>query len=146
MMAQETTDWLSKAVDMFPELEDRFEHANISPMSFWIELHLALKEAYERQPVKEGLIGRIYDYAAWCLEQPQTNSAETDLFTAVAVCLIEHLPESKAIAADLYRWMSVETFDGLESVFRYHLSEEQYITFRNDFMRKKRSYSGPARL
>ncbi|HZS27172.1 MAG TPA: hypothetical protein VFB76_08065 [Candidatus Angelobacter sp.] len=145
-MAIEPIDWLSKALDMFPELEDKFEYAHISPMSFWIELHLALLHAYEQQPSNDDLIGRIYDYAAWCFDQPQTNSAETDLSTAVACCLIEHLPLDRAVAEDLHRWMSAESFDGFESVFRYHLSEEQYITFRNDFMRRKRMYSGASRL
>ena len=145
-MAQEATDWLSKALDMFPELEEKFEYADISPMSFWIELHMALQDAYEQHPSNDDLISKIYDYAAWCFDQPQTNSAETDLSTAVACCLIEHLPLDRAIAEDLYRWMSAESFDGFENVFRYHLSDEQYIAFRNNFMRKKRAYSGPSRL
>src|SRR5215475_9585738 len=98
-MARDGLDWLSKAVDMFPELEEDFEQANVHPMSFWIELHVALVLAYERNPINEDLIGRIYDYAAWCFEQPETDSAETDLGTAVAVCLIEHLPLDKAVAA-----------------------------------------------
>lgn len=139
-------DWLSKALDMFPELEEKFEHANMTPMGFWIELCFALEEAYSSHPIKEDLIARIYDYAAWCFEQPQSNSAETDLSTTVALCLIEHLPENQAIAADLYRWMSVESFDDFENIFRYHLSEDQYITFRNGFMRKKKTFTGPSRL
>ena len=139
-------DWLSKAVDTFPELAEQFERAEIHPMAFWIELRLALDRAYQCAPINEDLIGRIYGYASWCFDQPETSSADTDLGTAVVVCFIEHLPETHAIAADLYRWMSVETFEGCESVFRYHLSEEQYQTFRNDFIRKKRSWSGPSFL
>jgi hypothetical protein len=139
-------NWLSKAVDTFPELADQFERADLHPMSFWIELRLALDKAYQCNPINEDLIGRIYGYASWCFDQPETDSAETDLGTAVVVCLIEHLPETQAVAADLYRWMSTETFEGFESVFRYHFSEEQYLTFRDDFMRKKRTYSGPSRL
>ncbi len=139
-------DWLSKALDMFPELSNDFELADISPMGFWIELRLALEEAYSHPPINENLIGRIYDYASWCLAQPETDSAETDLGTAVAVCLIEHLPQTAAVADDLHRWMSLESFYGFESVFRYHLSDQEYRAFREDFLRKKKAYSGPSRL
>ena len=109
-------DWLSKAVDTFPELAEQLEPAEIDPMAFWIELRLALDKAYQCAPINEDLIGRIYGYASWCFDQPETSSADTDLGTAVVVCFIEHLPETHAVAADLYRWMSVETFEGFESV------------------------------
>ena len=145
-MAIEQIDWLSKALEMFPELSGVFEHADISPMSFWIDIRFALEDAYSSQPINEDLIERIYDYASWCFDQPGTNSAETDLGTAVVVCLIEHLPGNRAVADDLYRWMSVETFDGFESAFRYLHSDEQYVAFRNNFMRKKRTFSGSCRL
>ncbi len=145
-MSIQQIDWLSKALEMFPERSWRFEALEIHPMSFWIELNCALVLAYEKRPIDEDLIGRIYDYASWCFDQPGTNSAETDLGTAVVVCFIEHLPERPAVADDLYRWMSIESFEGFESVFRYHLSEEQYIAFRNNFMRKKRTYSDSSHL
>lgn len=110
-------------------------------------MRFALEEAYSSHPIKEDLIARIYDYAAWCFEKPQSDSAETDLSTAVAVCLIEHLPEDQAVAADMYRWMSVESFDGFENLFRYHLdTEDAYRKFRDEFIEKKKSYSGPSRI
>ena len=40
----------------------------------------------------------------------------------------------------------METFEGFESVFRYHLPDEEYLKFRDDFIRKKKEYSGPSRL
>jgi hypothetical protein len=140
-------DWLAKALECFPELESDFGLIqDLSPMSVWIELGLALGEAYAAQPINEDMIGRIYDYAAWCLAQPQTEDALTDLPTAVAVCLIEHLPLNKRVAEDLHRWMSVESFKGFESLFRYHLSDEAYDPFRDEFMCKKRTYSRPSRV
>lgn len=140
------SDWLSKALEMFPELSKDFELAEISPMSFWIELRNAFQEAYSSQPINENLIGRIYDYASWCVAQPETNSVEDDLATAVAVCFIEHLPETPAVANDLYRWMSMDSFTGCESLFRYHLSDQEYKAFRLNFLNRKKSYSGPSHL
>ena len=139
-------DWLSKALEMFPELCSDFELAEISPMGFWIELRIALEDAYSDQPINEDLVSRIYDYASWCVNQLQTESAETDLPTAVAVCLIEHLPETPAVAGDLYRWMSVDTFMSCESLFRYHLTDPEYTAFRDNFLSKKKAYTGPSRL
>jgi hypothetical protein len=136
-MSSQQMDWLEKALDTFPEFTNKFEYAPLSPMGFWIELRIALEDAYRSDPINEDLIGRIYRYAAWCFDQPNTNSAETDLGTAVIVCLIEHLPEMPRVAGDLYHWMSLESFNGFESAFRYHLSGEQFSAFRNLFMQQR---------
>lgn len=140
-------DWLSKALDLFPELAVEFERAGIHPLSFWIELYFALVTAYEQQPTNDDLIGRIYDYAAWCFEQPETDDIETDISGATAFGLIEDIPLNPKVSADLHRWMSVESFLGFENLFRYHLdTETAYRKFRDEFMEKKRSYSGPSRI
>jgi hypothetical protein len=58
----------------------------------------------------------------------------------------ESLPLDHAVSEDLYRWLSMETFEGCENLFRYHLSDEEYRKFRYDFVRKKKDYPGPSRL
>jgi hypothetical protein len=85
-------DCLSKALDMFPELAEDFERSDVNPGGFWIELDTALHFAYEDEPSKDDLIGRIYDYAAWCFAQPQSGDAETDLASATVVGCIENIP------------------------------------------------------
>jgi len=40
----------------------------------------------------------------------------------------------------------METFEGCENLLRYHLSDDEYQKFRDDFVRKKKDYSGPSRL
>jgi hypothetical protein len=59
-------DWLSKALDMFPELQGiLFEgHDQDNPTSLWIDLYSLLQSAYEEVPTNDDLIARIYDYAA----------------------------------------------------------------------------------
>jgi len=139
-------DWLAKALQLFPELEDEILENGQSPMDLWIGLHFALVQAYEKRSSNDDLIGRIYDYAAWCFRQPEAEHAETDVLTAVAVCLIEHIPTDKKVADDLHRWMSTESFLGFGSLFRYFLSNEEFRTFCDGFIRKKKTYSGPSRI
>jgi hypothetical protein len=43
--------------------------------------------------------------------------------------------------------MSVESFLGFENLFRYHLdTEDAYCRYRDEFMRKKQTYSDPSRI
>lgn len=115
-------------------------------MALWSDLYLKLENAYREQPINENLIGRIYDYAAWCLQQPQTKDRESDLPDAVAIGFIEDLPRDRRVAGDLYRWLSVETFEGCKVLFRYHLSEDEYQKLHREFLSRKKDYSGPTRL
>jgi len=112
----------------------------------WIDLHFELVKAYDASPPNEALIRGIYDFAAWCLAQPQTDDVSTDLPTAVAVAFIEHLPLDRPVARDLHRWMSLESFEGFESLFRYHLSDEEYRQFSRDFRSRKKPSDPPPRL
>jgi hypothetical protein len=105
-----------------------------------------LSRAYEGQPFNDDLIGRIYDYAAWCFAQPQRENAENDLSSATAVGLIEDIPLDRKVSEDLYRWMSIESFEGFENLFRYHLGEDEYRVFHDEFMLTKKTYSGPSRI
>jgi hypothetical protein len=138
--------WQAKALESFPRLEEEINRNEGGPLSLWGELYLALVKAYEEHPINEDLIGKIYDYAAWCFSQPQTDDVGTDLSSAAAVGLIESIPLDKRVSDDLYRWLSLETFVGCESLFRYHLSDEDYRKFSDEFIRKKKDYSGPSRL
>lgn len=141
-------DWLRKARELFPELQGwRFEgHDYSSPVDLWIDLVYLLSTAYLEQQVNDDLIGRIYDYAAWSFKQPDPGTAETDLSSATAGCLIETIPHDQNVSRDLYRWMSVESFEGFENVFRYMLSEAQFSKFKEEFLRMKHAYSGPSRI
>jgi hypothetical protein len=140
--------WLAKALEQVPELLDEtFQHHFYnSPADLWIDLFCLFASSYEEQSINDDLIGRIYDYAAWCFEQPETSDAETDLSDATAFGLIEDIPLDRKVSGDLYRWMSVESFLGFESLFRYHLDEDAYRKFCDEFMEKKKNYSAPSRI
>ena len=143
--------WLAKARIVFPELETLInENQNgpldPSPLDLWIDLFLELEKAYDTQPPNDDLIARIYDYAAWCFQQADMGDVDSDLSSAAAVGLIESIPLNKRVSDDLFRWMSQETFDGCEQLFRYHLSDLEYENFSSQFHRKKRTHSGPSHL
>lgn len=138
-------DWRAKALELFPDLRDLIQKQP-NAMSLWIELTITIGTAYAEDPVNEERVGRIYDYAVWCLKQPRTDSAETDLSTAVAVCFIEHIPLHQRVSDDLYRWMSVDSFDGFENLFRYYLDNDQYKKFSDEFHAKKKHFKGTPRL
>ena len=138
-------NWQTKALEYFPELRETIEDQlgrGIGIMGLWIELHTSLLAAYDAEPVDDEQIGRIYRYAAWCFSQPQIGTADTDPSSAAAVGLIEDLPLTQRVADDLHRWMSLESFEGCENLFRYHLDDEQYQKFAADFKRKKNSFTG----
>ncbi len=138
-------DWQAKALELFPDLRELIA-AQPNAMSLWIELTLAIETVYADNPVRDELIGRFYDYAVWCLKQPRTDSAETDIYTAVAVCFIEHIPLHQRVGGDLYRWMSAGSFHSFENLFRYHLDDEQFKKFAGEFHTKKKSFKGTPRL
>ena len=59
----------------FPELQGfSFEHhCHDTPVALWIDLFSLFTGAYENSPVNDDLISRVYDYAAWCFQQPKTE-------------------------------------------------------------------------
>jgi hypothetical protein len=137
--------WRAKAMECFPELTELIETES-QLGDLWIELHYRLIRAYDEQPINEDLIGRIYDYAKWSLSQAGTGDARTDPSSAAGVGFVENWPLDKNISNDLYRWVSTETFDSCEALFRYLLSDEEYEAFVSDFRRRKKNYHGPSRL
>lgn len=133
-------DWRKKAMEMFPELLSTIEESN-GPGALWIELYYELVKAYDDQPLNDIGIRKIYDYADWCLVQPQSDDMDLDdVSSSAAVGFVENLPLDKRISADLHRWMSAETFLGYENLFRYHLSEDEFKRFSAEFLRRRKLF------
>lgn len=78
--------------------------------------------------------------------QPHTDDAETDISSATAVGFIENPPLDKRVLEDLHGWVSLEAFQGCESLFRYHLSDAEYGRFSVEFLAKKEQFKGQSRL
>ena len=131
--------WREKAAEVLPELLEEITTAE-SPMNFWMEISLRLEDSYSLGTPNDDLIARIYKFAFWCLNQPQTNSPETDPSSAVAVSFIENIPLHPRTAEDAHRWLTIDDFEGFESLFRYHLEDDQYAKFRADFFTRKNKF------
>jgi hypothetical protein len=128
--------WRREALQRFPELISPINQSS-GISNLWDYLYSACEDAYEINPIDDNLIGRIYDYAARCFSQPETGNIETDLPNATAVGFIESLPLIRDLFADLYRWLSIECFEGFENLFKYHLPSEEYSEAHRDFLKKK---------
>ena len=112
-----------------PELVEEIAKATNS-MQLWIEIGFAFNDAYD-EPRNEDLIGRIYGFASWCVEQPRSEHAQDDLFqddlfTSVVVCFYEHIPLNKAAWVDVPRWFTEEEVRQNKEVFSYHSSAAEY--------------------
>jgi hypothetical protein len=137
-------NWQSKAVKSFPELESQITRNQGGLLGLWPDLYAALTAAYRETPINENLIRRIYEYAGWCFRQPEGEGPEGDLSNATAVGLIESLPLDQRVSDDLHRWMSVETFEGCEKLFRYHLTEDEFGKWHAAFVGKKKGVAAPS--
>jgi len=123
--------WKIEAERCFPELKEQFPDWK-NPYALWIELNNVFQNAYDSGD--EELIRRIYGYADWCLSQPRGETADDDLLSCVAVCFYEHIPLHKAARDDMPRWFKLAEFLGMESTFRYHLSDEEFEQLKRRFL------------
>ena len=137
--------WREKAIEMFPELDSRFE-ADDSPYDLWFELLEAFEKAYEKTPPDESLIRRIYQYSDWCCDQPRGKTPEDDLFTCVAVSFYEHIPLNPRARQDMPRWFRSEDLQGGSAgepnIFAYHLTADQFEELKR-FLDRERDRFDP---
>jgi hypothetical protein len=117
-------EWRSEALSRFPELRERADGLD-TPYMVWIELQTLFERAYQ-EPRNEDLIERIYDYSAWCVDQPGGKTATDDLGTCVCVCFYEHIPTCEEAVKDMPRWWSREDVVGMERIFSYLVGDEGY--------------------
>lgn len=110
--------WRRQALEVLPELRSCIDSAP-SPMSLWIELHLAFDSAFDGGD--SALVRRILDFAAWCFSErsgPLPNATST----AVACAFYEHLVTRKDYLPHLGAWLDPVQFHRLLPVFSYHLT------------------------
>ena len=123
---------------MFPEMADRVNEAE-TPYILWFFLCDAFESAYD-QPRNESLIERIYSYSDWCMDQPEGATAADDLATCVAVSFYEHIPTHPKARADMPRWFKLTDFLGMEKLFKYHLTHEEFEALKQYFIEHRTMY------
>jgi len=118
--------WLEEAKQRFPEFSTLFrENKCDTPYLLWFELRDQFHKAYE-PPENANLIQRIYDYADWCCDQPQGETAKDDLATCVAVSFFEHIPESERALEDMPNWFTLKDVTEMKAIFSYMIGSEGF--------------------
>lgn len=136
-----TPPWREAALEILPEFRSALQGPDIdNPYTFWFEVREAFESAYDESPPNESLIQRIYSYCDWCINAPRGQSAEDDLFTCVAVCFLEHIPEHPLSRADMPRWFTFEELVGSESIFSYMIGPEEFSKLKDYFSQNRKKY------
>ncbi len=106
-----------------------------TPMELWIELFGVFRE-WHREPIDTAAIGKIYEYAKWCLKGAPRGSGDagTDPSTAAWVCFYEHIAaEDNRLTRRLVgEFMTLDEVRDVKDAFTYHLGEEGFARFLNE--------------
>ena len=71
----------------------------------------------------------VFDFASWCI-----NHRSIDVRTAVALWFYEHLLDEPVAREGLPRWISLNDFEQLESVWKYNLGQPgELAVFQQEF-------------
>jgi len=89
-----------------PEIADAELCEPFDMYGLWLWLTSAFADAYTKVPPNDALIGRVYEYAKWCSNQPRGSCAENDLLTCVVACFDEELPRIELAMKDMPRWFT----------------------------------------
>jgi hypothetical protein len=119
-----STDWKTVALAVVPDLTGEIVKAE-TPYLLWIEFYHAFREAYNT-PRNDALIGQIYQYAKWCLDQPQGERYEDDVKTCVCLCFYQNIPLLPPARDELGKWLTPEDFSTLRFVLRFHCDGDTF--------------------
>lgn len=122
---QPRAPWRAAAFLLLPRLKPLIERSD-HPWALWLKLRSLHQAAYRAIPADEELIVGIFKYAFWSCSQKPGESAEDDLGTIVATSFFEHLPTDPRTLGDIPRWFLLEHIEHPNSVFRHHLSDDQW--------------------
>ena len=126
--------WRETALELLPELGEKITDPEIdTPYLLWFEIRDAFERAYDQSQLDDSLISRIYRYADWCAAAPRGDTAEDDLLTCTCVCFYEHVAQHPAARHDMPRWIPYQDFIASEQIFRYHLTEEEFVALKQHF-------------
>ena len=136
-MANES--WRREALEQFPELAERAERWE-TPYLLWFDLRDAFETEYRKPSRNEQLIRRIYEFAEWCVKQPQSSTAAGDLATCVSACFYEHIPQTAEALKEMPRWIPRSTVLQMKEIFTYHTGEggfQEILQAYDDAYQKK---------
>ena len=120
-----TDEWKIEAIKRFPEFSQETYDDWDNPHLCWVDLFPLFEEAY-KSPRNEELIRRIYDYAFWCIRQPQGKKSEDDLGSMIVVNFLEMIPTIEEARNDMPRWFTLDDVKSSEEVFSYMVGKEGF--------------------
>jgi hypothetical protein len=115
-----------------------------TPMRMWIELFYVFRD-WHRKPTDRLAIGKIYEYARWCIYDAPSGvgDAGTDPPTAAVVCFFEHIPHDPLTRPLIGEFMSPDEVRKLKAAFTYHIGEEGFDTLLREVRESRERTSKP---
>jgi len=118
-------DWKKEAIKRFPEFSVEDHERWDSPHIAWQDITIAFRDAY-KYPRNEDFIKRVYEYAHWCMRQPEGRSADDDLGSMTIVGFFEDVPTSEEAMKDMPRWFTLDQVIHMEETFSYMVGKEGF--------------------
>lgn len=114
--------WRRKAIELLPEHRHLAETAD-TPMFLWTELGLVFSKASQHQDIPT--LSKLFDYAQWCWKESRSD----DSINGALIGFYENIPSRKEDWWTVPRFIGTADFIGLEHVFRYFLTNDQFEQF-----------------
>ena len=118
--------WRRAAIKRIPTQRALVERSESVGM-LWVDLWLCFVDAH-REPVDEKTIRGVYDFAKWTCEEARND----EMATSTCCHFYEHLPTEPLVRAQLRKFMTRGEVSELSAIFKYHLSEEEYLRFMGE--------------
>ena len=115
--------WRRMALERFPELRHTLNDRSYSIYALFFDLLPMLRDAHHAE--SEEILRRIYDFAAWCL-----NQRAKDLSNAAAVAFYEHLFDRREDWTSVIPWLSGKVIADCWGLWEARLSDAEFGVLR----------------
>ncbi|HEY5892307.1 MAG TPA: hypothetical protein VIT91_03660 [Chthoniobacterales bacterium] len=122
--------WRRQAIEFLPEHKTLIEVCD-TPMFLWTELHSIFHKASEEENIP--LMRSLFGYARWCWHESRSRDTQT----AALIGFYENIPSDRNHWWAVAVFVSRPDFAGLEQIFRYFLSDEQYEEFKTYYFENR---------
>lgn len=114
------SSWVHKVLDIAPELREEVEAPDASLYSVFRELVPLTVEAHLSNDRER--LGKIYAFAAWCLEQP-----DEEIWNPAGVSFYEHLADHPETRFALVHWVSRRHYDEIRDLLRRRMKDDDFL-------------------
>ena len=119
--------WRRKKIALFPDLREAVCEPDYTTYSAFFDLLPRCRDAHTRSDIAE--LGRIYEYAEWCLNQKSDK-----LWNPAGVCFYEHLfDSSSSLWPEIIPWLSPSVLARCMGLWESRLSKDEMRLLENLF-------------